>query len=59
MFDRRLMTDVGLAILIAFPTMLPAATSPRSEDVKVSKAADHTLAALAEHSDRVRAAERS
>ncbi|HET9811512.1 MAG TPA: hypothetical protein VFP53_07430 [Sphingomicrobium sp.] len=30
MFDRRLVTDVGLAILIAVPFILPSAPSPRS-----------------------------
>lgn len=37
MFDRRLVTDIGLALLIAFPAVLPAAPTPWSADDKTGK----------------------
>ena len=37
MFDRRLVTDVGLALLLAFPAILPAAPTPWSADDKAAK----------------------
>ena len=32
MVDRRLVTDIGLALLIALPSALPAAPTPTSSD---------------------------
>jgi len=37
MIDRRLVTDIGLALLIAFPATLPAAPTPWSADDKTAK----------------------
>lgn len=37
MFDRRIVADIGLALLIAFPATLPAAPSPWSADQKTGK----------------------
>jgi hypothetical protein len=37
MADRRLLTDVGLALLIAFPATLPAAPNPWSTSDEVGK----------------------
>lgn len=36
MIDRRMVTDVGLALLIAFPSILPVAASPRSADSSIT-----------------------
>jgi hypothetical protein len=37
MLNRRLVTDVGLALLIAFPATLPAAPNPWSASDEVGK----------------------
>jgi len=37
MVDRRLVTDIGLALLIALPAILPAAPTPWSADDKTAK----------------------
>lgn len=37
MIDRRLVTDIGLALLIAFPAILPAAPTPWSTDERAAK----------------------
>lgn len=37
MFDRRLVTDIGLALLIAFPATLPAAPTPWSTNDQAAK----------------------
>ena len=37
MIDRRLVTDIGLALLIAFPATLPAAPTPWSTDERSAK----------------------
>ena len=39
MLDRRLVTDFGLALLIAFPAALPAAPTPWSSDDDAAKPA--------------------
>lgn len=38
MFDRRLVTDISLALLIALPAFLPAAPTPWSTDDKAARA---------------------
>jgi hypothetical protein len=38
MIDRRWVTDLGLAALIAIPAVLPAATTPRSAETEVATA---------------------
>jgi hypothetical protein len=38
MVDRHLLTDLGLAALIAIPAVLPAAPTPRSLDSHVAAA---------------------
>jgi hypothetical protein len=38
MIDRHLVTDLGLAALIAIPAVLPAAPTPRSLDSHVAAA---------------------
>jgi hypothetical protein len=38
MIDRHLLTDLGLAALIAIPAVLPAAPTPRSLDSHVAAA---------------------
>lgn len=46
MFDRRLVTDIGLALLIALPSALPAAPNPWSaSDQKGSPEAESGQAA--------------
>ncbi|MFP5329872.1 MAG: hypothetical protein ACLGHC_07030 [Alphaproteobacteria bacterium] len=37
MIDRRLVTDIGFALLIAFPAVLPAAPTPWSADDTAGK----------------------
>lgn len=59
MLDRRWSTDIGLALLIALPTVLPAAPSPRSAQSEINNTAAQTVSALAQHSERVRAADAS
>lgn len=54
MVCRRLSTDIGLALLLASPFLLPAAPSPHSEQSRAATVAAHTVTALAQHSDRVR-----
>lgn len=39
MFDRRLVTDIGLALLIALPSALPAAPSPWNASDQTGKPA--------------------
>ena len=56
MVSRRLTTDIGLALILASPFLLPAAPSPHSEQSQASVAAAHTVTALAQHRERVRAA---
>lgn len=59
MIDRRLVTDVALAFLIAFPASLPAAPNPWSADDEAGKpsvatriAVDNgTLVRVVEHKD--------
>ena len=51
MIDRRMVTDVGLALLIALPAVLPAAPSPWNSDNEVSKADDSAVEAPANERD--------
>lgn len=37
MIDRRLVTDIGLALLIAFPATLPAAPTPWTTQEQAAK----------------------
>ena len=55
MIDRRLVTDLGLAALIAIPAVLPAAPTPRSPDSHVAAVQDKV--ALADANDAQRTAE--
>ncbi|HEX2802719.1 MAG TPA: hypothetical protein VHN55_01860 [Sphingomicrobium sp.] len=36
MFDRRLVRDIALAALIAFPAVLPASPTPRSPESRIA-----------------------
>lgn len=47
MIDRRLVTDIGLALLIASPAVLPAAPSPGNADDQVGKTAPQQVHAFA------------
>jgi hypothetical protein len=54
MFDRRWVTDVALAVLIAFPAILPATPAPRSAQSALSLHQDQPAndrLALAESTD--------
>jgi len=53
MIDRRWVTDLGLAALIAIPAVLPAAPTPRSADIH--PATIQHMAPTAEASDSGRA----
>ena len=44
MADRRLLTDIGLALLIAFPATLPAAPNPWSASDEVGKPSEAAAA---------------
>jgi len=55
MFDRRWVTDVALAVLIAFPAILPATPAPRSAQSALSLHPDQPATdklALADRSER-------
>ena len=52
MIDRRLVTDLGLAALIAIPAVLPAAPTPRSPDSHVAAVQEKVALADARDSDR-------
>ena len=52
MIDRRWVTDLGLAALIAIPAVLPAAPTPRSLDSHVAAAQEKIAVADASTSDR-------
>lgn len=50
MFDRRLVTDIGLALLIALPSALPAAPGPwNASDQNAKPAAEPAQTAAQEH----------
>lgn len=60
MFDRRLVTDVALAALIAFPAALPASQSVRSALVQSAAApAAVQLSSVGQHESRWSVADRS
>lgn len=48
MFDRRLVTDVGLALLIALPSALPAAPNPWNTSDQAGKPAAESAQAAAQ-----------
>lgn len=48
MFDRRLLTDIGLALLIALPSALPAAPNPWNTSDQAGKPAPEAAQAAAE-----------
>ena len=48
MIDRRLLTDFGLALLIALPSTLPAAPTPWNADDDVGKVDSPAIEAPAE-----------
>jgi hypothetical protein len=52
MIDRRLVTDLGLAALIAIPSVLPAAPTPRSPDSHVAAAQEKVAMADAREAGR-------
>lgn len=49
MFDRRLLTDIGLALLIALPSALPAAPNPWNTSDQAGKPAAEAALAAAQH----------
>lgn len=55
MIDRRWVTDLGLAALIAIPAVLPAAPTPRSVDSHVAAVQDKV--ATADATDPARSSE--
>jgi hypothetical protein len=55
MIDRRWVSDLGLAALIAIPAVLPAAPTPRSPDSHMAAAQDKV--ALADAGDTARTSE--
>ena len=52
MIDRRWVTDLGLAALIAIPAVLPAAPTPRSLDSHMAAAQEKVALADAGDSQR-------
>lgn len=36
MFDRKLLSDIGLAALIALPSMLPASALPQGQSARIA-----------------------
>lgn len=52
MFDRRFVTDVGLALLIALPLALPAAPTPWNSDDRVGRTDPAAVEALAPDRER-------
>lgn len=52
MFDRRLLTDIGLALLIALPSALPAAPGPWSTNDEHGKPAAEAAYAGADERGR-------
>jgi len=52
MIDRRWVTDLGLAALIAIPMVLPAAPTPRSVDSHIAAAQDKVALAQASDTER-------
>jgi hypothetical protein len=48
MFDRRLLTDIGLALLIALPSALPAAPNPWNTSDQAGKPAAVAAQAVAQ-----------
>lgn len=57
MFDRRLVTDIGLALLIALPSALPAAPSPWNASDEPAKPVTGAAQAAAEIRSQVNFAE--
>lgn len=56
MFDRRMVTDVGLAFLIAFPATLPAAPSPWSTDQEAGQSLQRSGALVSADRDHAHGA---
>ena len=54
MVERRFATDIGLALLIALPFLLPATPGPHSQQNQLSTVAS---VSVAQHRDRTRAAD--
>lgn len=46
MIDRRLVTDIGLALLIALPSTLPSAPNPGNSDDAVGKPTAESVSAF-------------
>lgn len=53
MFDRRLLTDIGLALLIALPSALPAAPNPWNTSDQAGKPAAEAAHAAARNRGNV------
>lgn len=58
MFDRRFVTDAGLALLIALPSVLPAAPGPWNSDDEVGRPDALTLEMAARDGQQARFADR-
>ena len=57
MFDRRLLTDAGLALLIALPLVLPAAPNPWTTSDEVGRPGAQGVEVPPDYSQAVRFAE--